>query len=73
MSPQFIRNALCAGHMACRSVAHLDEMFADRRVPKLFVERRDARELGRRDAGAFNDALAESLATPGPYVIEAII
>lgn len=30
---------------------------------------------GRRvtDAGAFNDALAESLATPGPYVIEAMI
>ncbi len=25
------------------------------------------------DAGAFNDALAESLATPGPYVIEAVI
>ncbi len=25
------------------------------------------------DAGAFNDALAESLATPGPFVIEAVI
>lgn len=25
------------------------------------------------DAGAFNDALAESLASPGPYVIEALI
>lgn len=25
------------------------------------------------DAGAFNDALAESLATPGPFVIEALI
>ena len=25
------------------------------------------------DAGGFNDALAESLATPGPYLIEAII